>query len=91
MTTKSDTGASNWIDPDDAPRLTKAFFEEGEIRQGERVVRRGRPRSAAPKVHVTARFDADLVSYFKEDGQGWQGRMNDALRDWVAQRRPKAG
>ena len=91
MTTKSDTGATNWIDSDEAPRLTSEFFERGEIRHGDQLIRRGRPKSAAPKVHVTARFDADLVAYFKEGGQGWQSRMNAALRDWIAQRLRKAG
>ncbi len=35
-----------------------------------------RPR----KVPVTLRLDADVVDAFKADGEGWQTRMNDALR-----------
>lgn len=35
-----------------------------------------RPR----KVPVTLRLDADVVEAFKADGEGWQTRMNDALR-----------
>lgn len=43
----------------------------------------GRPRSASPKVQLTVRYDADVVSAFKAGGAGWQTRMNDALRDWL--------
>lgn len=31
---------SNWIDPDDAPPLTREYFERAEIREGDTVIRR---------------------------------------------------
>lgn len=40
----------------------------------------GRPRSAAPKEHVSLRVDADVLSAYKATGEGWQSRMNEALR-----------
>ena len=40
----------------------------------------GRPKSANPKVAVSLRLDPDVVEAFKRGGQGWQSRMNDALR-----------
>ena len=43
-------------------------------------VRRGRPKSPAPKVSTTLRIDPDVLEAFKKDGPGWQSRMNAALR-----------
>ncbi|MDN7181121.1 BrnA antitoxin family protein [Caballeronia sp. SEWSISQ10-4 2] len=45
--------------------------------------RGGRPKVAKPKVSVTIRYDHDVVERFKASGDGWQTRMNDALRDWI--------
>ncbi|PDQ21960.1 hypothetical protein CN311_06370 [Mesorhizobium sanjuanii] len=42
--------------------------------------RRGRPRLEYPKEAVKLRIDADVLEHFRADGQGWQTRMNDALR-----------
>jgi hypothetical protein len=37
-------------DPDDAPELLEAFFRDGELRDGARLLRRGRPPiSGRPK------------------------------------------
>ena len=41
---------------------------------------RGRPRLDAPKVAVSLRLDPDVLDYFKGTGQGWQARLNAALR-----------
>lgn len=46
--------------------------------------RRGRPRVVAPKLQLTLRLDRDVVAAFRSTGAGWQSRMNDALRDWIA-------
>ncbi|MFM0073273.1 BrnA antitoxin family protein [Paraburkholderia sediminicola] len=45
--------------------------------------RGGRPKLAHPKVAVTIRYDAEIVERFRASGEGWQTRMNDALRDWL--------
>ncbi len=71
---------SNWIDPDDAPPLTRAYFERAEIREGDTVVRRGRPRSVNPKQPVSLRLDQDVIDWFKNEGAGWQTRINEELR-----------
>ncbi len=44
---------------------------------------RGRPVGSGTKVQLTVRFDADVIDSFKLAGDGWQTRMNDALRDWL--------
>ena len=44
MPSKKRSGSAKWVDPDDAPELTKEFFDRGEIRHGDRIIRRGRRR-----------------------------------------------
>lgn len=44
----------------------------------------GRPVAENPKVSTTIRFDADVIAFFKASGKGWQTRMNQVLRDYVA-------
>ncbi|WP_250483290.1 BrnA antitoxin family protein [Caballeronia sp. GaOx3] len=53
-------------------------------RRGER----GRPRLDSPKVLLSVRYDADIVEAFKASGDGWQTRMNDALREWLKTHQP---
>lgn len=36
------------------------------------------------KVAVTLRYSPDVVQYFKNTGQGWQVRMDEALKEWIA-------
>ena len=45
--------------------------------------RGGRPKSDPPKVSLTVRYDADIIAAFKAVGEGWQTRMNIALREWL--------
>lgn len=62
------------------PELDAAWFEEADAFVGTRLVRRGRPKSLAPKQAVSLRLDPDLIDWFKRGGEGWQTRINDALR-----------
>ncbi|MBT5050252.1 MAG: BrnA antitoxin family protein [Rhodospirillaceae bacterium] len=43
---------------------------------------RGRQKNPTKKL-VTVRLDADLLEKLKEDGKGWQTRLNAALRSAV--------
>ncbi len=46
------------------------------------------------KQQLTLRLDADLIAWFKRQGpsaQGYQTRINQALRDYVKRRARKAG
>jgi uncharacterized protein (DUF4415 family) len=83
---KRDT-ATTWIDPDDAPELNDEFFERADEYDGQKLIKRGRPPSSSTKISTTIRFDAEIVAAFRADGPGWQSRMNDALREWLSQRR----
>jgi len=43
-------------DPDDAPELLSDFFRQGELRHGDKPIRRGRPPlSGKPKTAITTR------------------------------------
>jgi uncharacterized protein (DUF4415 family) len=68
-------------DPDDAPELLNDFFRHGELRHGEKLIRRGRPPlSGKPKTAITLRLDEDVVEAYRETGEGWQTRINADLR-----------
>lgn len=88
MNTKQPVMPTEWHDPDDAPELTDEFFEQADEFVGEKLVRRGRPRAENRKVALTVRYDADIVAAFRATGQGWQSRMNAALRDWLKTHSP---
>ena len=45
--------------------------------------KRGRPPLQRTKRHINLRIDEDIVQAFQESGQGWQTRMNLALREWL--------
>lgn len=59
-------------------------LSQAEFKQLKRV---GRPCSESPKVALTVRYDADIIDAFKSGGEGWQTRMNNALRDWLRHHR----
>ena len=68
-------------DPDEAPELLNDFFRHGELRHGDKVIRRGRPPlSGKPKTAITLRLDEDVVKAYRETGEGWQTRINADLR-----------
>ena len=46
--------------------------------------RRGRPKLEAPKEAVKLRLDADVLAALRASGEGWQTRINDALRASLA-------
>ena len=80
MPMKRRTTKSKWVDPDDAPPLDREWFRRAGYYEGEKLVRRGRPKSAAPKEAVSLRLDPDVLAHFRAKGPGWQSRINAALR-----------
>jgi uncharacterized protein (DUF4415 family) len=75
---------TSWIDPDDAPDVStpewRAKFARAPLREGDKIVRRGRPALDKPKQAVSLRLDADVLARFRAAGPGWQTQINDALR-----------
>lgn len=76
---RKDTPAT-WVDSDDAPELTDAWFREAELHEGDTVIRRGRPKSAAPSVAISLRLPPDVLARWKSTGSGWQTRMVASLK-----------
>ena len=66
------------VDEDDRP-LTDA-----ELKAGLEVPlrKRGRP-TGSDKTQIALRVDNDTLAAFRATGQGWQSRMNAALREWA--------
>ena len=62
-------------------------FEESDLPESfkQAVRRRGRPPKANPKVAVYIRFSPEVVAHFKATGKGWQTRMDEALKQWIAE------
>lgn len=80
MTAKKRSTPTTWKDPDDAPELTEDFFKNADLYEGNKLKTRGRPKSASPKEPVKLRLDADVLAALRASGEGWQTRVNDALR-----------
>jgi uncharacterized protein (DUF4415 family) len=72
--------AREWIDPDDAPELPDEWFDTADYYEGDKLVRRGRPKSDSPKEALSLRLDPDVIAYYRATGPGWQSRINETLR-----------
>ncbi len=68
--------------------LEQAMSGEGRVNTAQQIAaRRGRPIGSVkinPKVPTTIRFDQDVLDALKASGRGWQTRVNDAMREWLA-------
>jgi uncharacterized protein (DUF4415 family) len=82
MKAKKKSGDAEWVDPDDAPELTDAFFDVAEVFHGDTFIRRGpgRPKSDAPKELISVRLDPDVLAKLRAAGPGWQSQINTILR-----------
>ena len=87
MNARLPTQPTEWVDPDDAPELTKEWFDkavwsvggkvvsEQEGRAAMRLHMRGRPVgsvAATTKAAIKLRVDQDVLSAFKATGRGWR-------------------
>ena len=59
------------IDLLDSPELDDSFFANATLRMPE------------PKKSVTLRIDPDVLDWFKDQGSGYQTRMNAVLRMYM--------
>jgi uncharacterized protein (DUF4415 family) len=84
-----------WIDADN-PEWTPALFAKAQPAKsllptvfGPNVAKellkpRGRPRSENPKERINIRLSAEVLAHFKSAGDGWQTRIDAALRQYIA-------
>lgn len=49
------------------------------------IVRIGRPKAEVTKERITIRLSRDVVTQFRATGDGWQTRMDSALRQFIAE------
>lgn len=61
--------------------LPQLFSAKGA---GEMLKPRGRPRAAHPKERINIRLSHEVVAHFKSSGEGWQTRIDAALREFIA-------
>ncbi|MBC3907779.1 BrnA antitoxin family protein [Undibacterium umbellatum] len=65
------------IDTSDIVELGDDFFQRAEVR-------------APAKQTVTIRLDSDVLEWFKEQGQGYQTRINQLLRVYMETKQQKS-
>jgi len=51
------------------------------------ALKRGRPRSKAPRTMVSLRLEPDVLAALRATGRGWQTRVNALLREAVLKKR----
>ena len=69
-------------DPDAVP------FTNKEWAQVKPLARLGRPRAAVTKERITIRLSREVVEQFRASGDGWQSRVDMALKDWLKTHMP---
>jgi uncharacterized protein (DUF4415 family) len=79
---------------DEAPELIDEMLAIAEVSKGETLIHagngpltkalRGRPKSRNPKEQRSVRFSPEVLDYFRATGKGWQTRMDEALKEWIA-------
>ena len=72
---------------DDAPEITDRWIAGADLYRGKKLLRRGRPAGTAKKTQTTVRISNEVLAYFRAAGQGWQTRLDQALKQYVASQR----
>jgi len=47
------------------------------------IKRMGRPRATVTKERITIRLTREVVERFRATGDGWQTRVDEALKEWL--------
>ncbi len=55
-----------------------AAYQAGKLKM------RGRPPKAKRKIQVSIRYSPEVIQHFRATGPGWQTRMDEVLKAWVA-------
>lgn len=66
-------------DPDALP------FTDAQWKALKPKLRTGRPKAQVTKERITIRLSRDVVTQFRATGEGWQTRMDSALRQYIAE------
>lgn len=72
----------------DSPRTVESDWDGALLKRNGTVLgqikTRGKGKRPA-KEQVAIRYDAEVLTYFRASGKGWQTRMNEALKEWLKQ------
>ncbi|NNM52695.1 MAG: BrnA antitoxin family protein [Pseudomonadales bacterium] len=63
-------------------------FTDEEWEAARPTLKRGRPLAVVTKERITIRLSQDVVERFRASGDGWQTRMDAALKDWLKTHSP---
>ncbi len=64
--------------------LMEMFAAAKKGRAAASLIRRGKQKAPLKKP-ISLRVDAEVLSFFKNQGKGWQTKINDVLKAWVKQ------
>ena len=64
------------------PEITPEMFARGIVRRGLKPV--------PPKKQLTLRMDSDVIEWFKNQGRGYQTKINSLLRAYMEEHRRRA-
>jgi uncharacterized protein (DUF4415 family) len=79
----ADPDAREWTDED----FRQAVPFSALPKSMQATLRRVRgPQKAPTKVQTAIRFDPDVLDALRATGRGWQTRVNDVMREWIAHR-----
>lgn len=65
------------------------FKPLAEVLPGLAKIVRGKQKTPT-KERITIRLSHEVVAYFRESGDGWQTRLDDALKTYIADHRKAA-
>lgn len=78
-------------DAETPPEITDAWISEADLYQGDRLVRRGRPKLAAPRQLLSLRLPPKVIARWRATGPGWQTRMVEVLEESAPKPRRTVG
>jgi uncharacterized protein (DUF4415 family) len=64
---------------DEAPEITDSWIAEANLRRGEKLLRRGRPKLENAKQLLSLRLSPTVIASWRSTGPGWQTRMAELL------------
>jgi uncharacterized protein (DUF4415 family) len=72
---------------EELPEISAALLERARYRVGGRLKahpRRRGPQKAPTKIPLSLRLSPEVVRHFRSKGPGWQSRIDEALKKFVA-------
>ncbi len=77
---------------DENPEWTEEDFKRAvpfsSLPESLQAKLRGRPKAAVTKERITIRLSPEVVEQFRASGDGWQTRVDAALKDWLKTHSP---